>query len=369
MENRITTSPRLAYLDSVRGIAALMVVFGHFINWKYGDYRSIKFASILFNGNDAVAFFFVLSGMVLSYPYVQLGKKLDIGKFYVNRIFRIFPAFWIALLINALYASFWMIAPSSLNWVDVFVLNKSEFWNEALLIRGYNKFYLPGWTLTIEICFSFLMPFLILIPRYDRRLLPWLLFASFLTINITGFFLFHFVLGIFLSFYFVEIQQKEFKQTWYYKYRVPLLIIAALFFSLRQIVRISPLGSTLEYAMNVLKVDFFIFSGLAAFIFLAFLIHFKNVQRFFEHPILLFYGRISYGIYLMHWVFVWAIGDYWETVILPMFSNWQYAFFSMLFLCFVVTTITATLLHYFVELPLIKIGKRVAGRMKETITI
>jgi len=368
MDDQIRTSTRLGYLDSLRGIAALMVFFGHYINWKYDGNMSVRAASILFNANDAVSFFFVLSGMVLSYPYLQFDKKLDIGRFYVTRLFRIFPAFWIALLINALYVFLWSARPVS-DLADAFILNKSEFWNEALLIRGYNKFYLPGWTLTIEICFSFLMPFLILIPKFNKKLLPWLLLASFLTINITGFFLFHFVLGIFLSCYFVEIQRDEFKETWYYKYRALLLVIAVLFFSLRQIVRISPLGSTLEYTMNVIKLDFFILSGLSAFVFIVFLIRFKNAQRFFEHPVLLFYGKISYGVYLMHWVFVRATGDYWEMKILPMFSNWRYAFWVVLLISFVATTITATVLHYFVELPFIKIGKRIANRMKNTITI
>ena len=56
---------RLEYLDSVRGIAALMVVFYHFIGWKWAEEPAFHLSSMIFNGSDAVSFFFVLSGLVL----------------------------------------------------------------------------------------------------------------------------------------------------------------------------------------------------------------------------------------------------------------------------------------------------------------
>lgn len=62
---------RFAYLDSMRGIAALMVLFGHFILWRYVDYPIAKSLYLLFNAHDAVSFFFVLSGFVLSWVYLQ----------------------------------------------------------------------------------------------------------------------------------------------------------------------------------------------------------------------------------------------------------------------------------------------------------
>jgi len=359
---------RLDYLDSVRGIAALMVFAGHYINWKYEAVTGVKIASVFINGNDAVSFFFVLSGMVLAYPYLQLGKQLDMGRFYVTRVFRIYPAFWIALLINALYASRYSLNGPGL--LHLFVLNKEQFWEEALLIRGFNRYYLPDWTLTIEICYSFLMPFLIMMVKQSRKVLPWLLAASLLAINVTGIFLFHFVLGIYLAAFFTEIGSEGFRNTWVYKYRVPLLLLAIPLFSLRKINAISPLGSTLVYTLiDVLKIDYFILSALAAFLFLAIIIHFKKVQRFFSHPILVFYGKISYGVYLMHWVLVWASGDYWESKILPHFQSQKTAFIVVFLVCFVLTTLSATILHYAVELPFIRMGKRVAGRMKDTFKI
>jgi peptidoglycan/LPS O-acetylase OafA/YrhL len=344
-----------------------MVLFGHYINWKYPEFWGFKIASVVFNANDAVSFFFVLSGMVLTYPYIQFDKKLDIGKFYVSRVFRLYPGFVIAVLINALYAN--RHALNATGMLDLFVYNHQQFWEEMLLIRGHNKFYLPGWTLTIEMLYSFFIPFMVIIARRNRKLLLWFLFASLIMIPSTGGFLVHFTLGAIIGAYFQEIKSVDFKQTKWYRYRALIIIVSIILFSVRQLTKMSPLGDTLMYLLDFFKLDFFIFTGLASFVFIICFIHFPKIQRVLEHRILIFYGRISYGIYLMHWVFVWAIGDYWESRILPFFGNKATALIVMMLACFACSTIAATALHYCVELPFMRMGKRITHKMKPTLSV
>lgn len=57
-------SGRLDFLDGLRGLAALVVVFGHF--WPYEFLRMIPLVNLVFDTKLAVAIFFVLSGVVLS---------------------------------------------------------------------------------------------------------------------------------------------------------------------------------------------------------------------------------------------------------------------------------------------------------------
>ena len=92
----------IRYLDSARGIASLMVFATHFCDYKYHGKMIANYLSIIFNGSDAVSFFFVLSGFVLSYKYLVLNKPLDIKKFYVSRFFRLWPAFFVTLIFNRL---------------------------------------------------------------------------------------------------------------------------------------------------------------------------------------------------------------------------------------------------------------------------
>lgn len=367
----INKAERLDYLDSTRGIAALMVMFGHLINWKYGDSHIIHAASVVFNANDAVSFFFVLSGMVLSYPYLQLGKPLDIGKFYVNRMFRIYPAFWVALLVNVFYARRHDLAQlGASELVQIFITNKEQFWQEFFLIKGHNLYYLPGWTLSIEIVFSFLMPFLVAMAKYNRKLIPWLILMSLVSSYVTGIFLFHFTLGLFLGAYFSTYNSEAIKSTFWYRYRYLLLALALSLFSMRQWTKIVPIGGhTLHELLAYLQLDFFHLSALASFIFIVGLIHFRRLRSVFELPLLVYIGKISYSIYLVHWVLVWAIGDHWESRVLPLFPNAASALAVCAIVCFVLTILLASLLHYTVEIPFMKLGKKVVKKMKPTLEI
>ncbi len=90
-----STNFHFGYLDSARGIAAIIVMIYHFINWKFDKEIGIKIISIVFTGSDAVSFFFVLSGFVLSYKYINQNEPLDIRKYYISRLFRLWPAFFL----------------------------------------------------------------------------------------------------------------------------------------------------------------------------------------------------------------------------------------------------------------------------------
>ncbi len=360
---------RINYLDAARGIAALMVLFYHYLGWKYPDLLIIKLSCFIFNGSDAVSFFFVLSGFVLAYPYLQLGKDLDIGKFYVNRIFRIYPAFLVALLINTLYALRSDIAQHTLStFYHVFVLNDFKFWEEALLIKKRPNFLLLDWTLSIEMTMSFLMPFLIVIALKEKRLTIWLALSSFLFSYIVGYFFIHFALGLLICAYYQELKRGKFKQSKWYRYRVGILIAAFALFSLRHIDRISPFGPTYNYLAELLQFDLFVYTAIGSFVFIVYMIVSGKLQRLLQNSILLFLGKISYGIYLMHWVFVWSIFDHWKALAYY-FPNNKIAFISLLVVCLTATIISAWILYYTIELPFIKLGKRITKKMSTTLIV
>jgi len=86
------SSPRLQYLDSARGIAALCVVFGHFISGTLDSLTSFKFVSSIINHSDSVSFFFVLSGFVLSFKYLHNHRDLNVIHFAIKRVLRLYPA-------------------------------------------------------------------------------------------------------------------------------------------------------------------------------------------------------------------------------------------------------------------------------------
>ncbi len=86
-----TSAPEtLNSLTSLRGVFALVVVFFHF-QYFYPD---LNFPSFFKKGYLAVDFFFILSGFILSYVYVQEFRTVSYGtyhRFIVNRLARIYP--------------------------------------------------------------------------------------------------------------------------------------------------------------------------------------------------------------------------------------------------------------------------------------
>jgi peptidoglycan/LPS O-acetylase OafA/YrhL len=102
--------PRYRQLDSLRGLGAVSVFFAHFIGLKISlpllhTIQQSPFG-ILFNGTAALMLFFVLSGFVLSLPFVDSGKPLKLTSFYIKRVFRIYPAYIFAVIFAVLLKEF-----------------------------------------------------------------------------------------------------------------------------------------------------------------------------------------------------------------------------------------------------------------------
>ncbi|MBS1645010.1 MAG: acyltransferase [Bacteroidetes bacterium] len=364
---KVYSPPRyLAYLDSARGIAAMMVLLGHFVAWKFGDRLVVKASMFLFNAHDAVSFFFVLSGMVLSYQYLVLDKKLDLRKYFVNRFFRLFPAFFITVLLNALY---WQRSHFTLPAiVNDILLGGQGFWKESLLLRSAAKYYVPGWTLVVELSASFLIPFMIVIARSNRQLLWWLLFALLAGVRLINGFLIHFILGVTISAYYFQLCSEEFTTSRWYRLRYPILLLAIGLFSIRRIQDISPFGPDFYAWGGYFQIDLFFYTGIASFVFLAFLIRSRKAQQVLMLPLLRFLGKISYGIYLMHWLVVCIIFDYWDYFS-KFFPSQKTAFLGMCIICVFVSILLAYIIHHTVELPFIKMGKRFTEKMKPGISV
>ena len=92
-KSQVPTTQRLEALDSIRGLAALAVLFGHTCGtfvWPVSWVKWIRWPlfNMAFDGRSAVAMFFVLSGFVLSRPYVSsISPPLNVPVFYIRRLF------------------------------------------------------------------------------------------------------------------------------------------------------------------------------------------------------------------------------------------------------------------------------------------
>jgi len=97
-------------LNGLRFIAAFLVVMHHSetIRKKYGLLHLEDF-SLFRNGFNAVSFFFVLSGFLITYLLLKEQKQtsaISIRHFYVRRILRIWPLYFLLVLIGTVIAPF-----------------------------------------------------------------------------------------------------------------------------------------------------------------------------------------------------------------------------------------------------------------------
>jgi peptidoglycan/LPS O-acetylase OafA/YrhL len=87
----------------MRGIASTVVLFGHCLGFFLAPawFEIVKKSP---NGHGAFVFFFVLSGYVLalSLEHSELESR-TIARFYIKRLFRIYPAVWAAVAFALLY--------------------------------------------------------------------------------------------------------------------------------------------------------------------------------------------------------------------------------------------------------------------------
>ncbi|MFC5722580.1 acyltransferase family protein [Streptomyces gamaensis] len=143
------SAPRLYVLDGLRLVAALLVVFFHYVALKGGwgrDPRSIfpTLQPIAQYGWVGVEVFFLISGFVICMS--TWGRSL--GDFVVSRASRIYPAYWVAVLVTAGVVALWPQVRSVHGWDTVLT-------NLTMLQQGLGVWDVDGvyWTLFIELKF------------------------------------------------------------------------------------------------------------------------------------------------------------------------------------------------------------------------
>ncbi|MBI5255169.1 MAG: acyltransferase [Burkholderiales bacterium] len=155
-------------IELVRGGAAAMVVAAHALP-AFGGGASF--------GYTGVDLFFVLSGFVFA-PYLY-GKALQAPAFFVRRGFRLYPLYLVALMgyvaLHRVHGQ-----PADHLWQHLLLLHT---WQDAVIGAHYNPAF---WSLPPEIEFYLLLPLLARLPGTDRKVLALMLAALLLRLGIVA---------------------------------------------------------------------------------------------------------------------------------------------------------------------------------------
>lgn len=353
------SSERIDYLDSIRGLAALNVMLGHFFG-AYGDPRwlagllGIPPFAWIGDGSGAVSLFFVLSGFVLVVGYFYPARREfhireEILPYVVGRIVRIGLPFVGAVMLTYFAGRFFPNKETPLlpmtSWAKEMLPEGGSFFGAArqflLFAPAEGKQYLPqAWTLDLELFASMLVPFFLLaLIRSD-------LAAALLMIVLLRkhWYLLHFFLGMITAKYLPLLLKRG--PALSPGYKILILAAAALPFSFRVIFSLVK-NEGLVWLIN----------GGGAWLLLLFVFLSPGAQNFLRAKPLLFLGRISYSLYLVHFVVVVLLAPYFlRAIVAAGVSGESLAYFGMFVACTAGSVILAAIYYRLVEGPTVKLS-------------
>lgn len=288
---------RYLELDAFRGIAILLVMISHY-TWAYDfhfntlDQHSFHFP---FAGELGVKFFFIISGFVI---FLSLKNLSNVKDFLINRFSRLYPTYWICLLITLLFILIFPVP--SINYTFYEILANFSMVQGYLKIKHIDQVY---WSLGIELVFYGLMALIFklkLIKHINAISFLWLLLVLLSLINKSFFFKILtsalilryaplFIMGI--MFYKLKNNSRDF-----------FIHFIILFSYLLTVYRMYDEGIVNpQYPLLNISFVFFTIVVILFYYFSYFSI------SFFQSGFLNFIGKISYPLYLLHNVIGYSI--------------------------------------------------------------
>ena len=306
-------------LDGLRAIAAMAVVFRHIASWipSEGSFNEFikKLLSFSYQGGKyGVIFFFILSGFLISYLLFheqKINGRIKIGRFYMRRILRIWPLYYLTVLIG------FYIYPV---FVPEAIISASEiyYW---LFLTNFDHIYHGGpelgilgvqWSVAVEEQFYLFWPLIFLIRNNKVKISVFLVLIVlseffYLKQNEWALGYFHFFSCIrYLGVGAIIAYLAYFKKTWINS-----------FFS-----KISKFNTLVIYVVSIFVLffgpqlnewkAFKIVLEFLPFIFFSFVILEQNYSEKSIFKLncfkkLTWLGKISYGIYLNHMIAIYIV--------------------------------------------------------------
>lgn len=161
----VAKKPRIRTLDSLRGIASLSVVASHILGYHLDQHLRPTPFYILRAGHEAVIFFFVLSGYVLTYQYSS-NPAYSYPKFLLQRVIRICIPYIVSILISIVLLLICKPAHLGNEWIHTMWIAPITYkliLNHIFLINNFDTmaFNPVIWSLVHEMRVAILFPVLL----------------------------------------------------------------------------------------------------------------------------------------------------------------------------------------------------------------
>lgn len=345
-------------LDGLRAIASLSVVIGHIELTKY-NYKLPNYVSYISEwGSLGVTLFFVLSGFLIT-TLLQKEKnnkgKINIKNFYLRRILRVWPLYYLILIVSAFALNY---SPSYIT----LLLCGSIFPNIA---HGVGAAWIASpqiWSIGVEEQFYLFWPTLL-----KQRIRIIFIFSLFLVLvfPILPHF-FQFVLNKLGASNHTLLSIERIFSVLNFGAMATGALFSLLYFNQNKFFKIiknklTPINKFLAILPFLLWFSGINFSFLQSqvysllFGYMIILLIEGTFLSIFESSILLFIGKISYGIYMFHWVIMILILNLTQSFIKTNLITGNLILYASII---GLTILTAYLSYNFVESKILRLKNR-----------
>jgi peptidoglycan/LPS O-acetylase OafA/YrhL len=339
-------SDRVRYLDGLRGVLAVIVFVHHFFyafcpefifggpypeflrTGPYSFYKLIGLSpvNILFNPGTAIHFFFLLSGYVQTYNYFHKPDLVFLQKSFLKRYFRLAIPTLVVVLIVYAFHKFNLYTkelipknPVTSDWVKAMMPDNLNFFQVlkhgvASCFASNSKYYQVLWTMPTELYNSWMILILLFIT-HNLKNKTWL-FVFWIIVQLfilEAFYSVAFTFGMLICSF--EKNSLKFRSIFSNPLVKLFCLLVGIYFASYPFVGYQ--GSTqrgfyspISFFEKYPHLISYLFGDLLLF---CFILHSDSAKKLFSKKIVLFFGNISYMVYLTH------------LFLLLSFSPWLYA--------------------------------------------
>jgi peptidoglycan/LPS O-acetylase OafA/YrhL len=350
---------RYAFIDTLRGLACLLVVYIHSVQWLHSSPFTVSASAKAWTewtitavdpGKVGVLIFFIISGYVVPFTLLR-SHPSPVKNFITNRFFRLYPAYWLSLMLAIIAFFHYLGVVNSPSKIAANATMMQSFLGQPHVQNIY-------WTLEVELIFYTLCVMLFIVGGMRYVWAPSLLSLGFL-IAALGVASARHLLGIPLP------------------VGLPLALSLMFFgFAVRQLsshgtpfLRRSVYGLITFYAFALPAVCYIGYAGVPADYgsWNAYLWSYYIAIAVFCAVVLIWplstsasawIGRISYSVYLFHLICINVIGYYLVELLPPSAPG-----LPVLIVFPVATLLVAHVLFVYVEQPSIRLGRAINSRL------
>ncbi|HVN16418.1 MAG TPA: acyltransferase [Anaerolineales bacterium] len=357
---------RYDFIDALRGLAILPVILIHTTYIVQPGQPFLRLVAA--NGVYGVQLFYVVSALTLflSIDQRKANESRPTLNFFIRRFFRIAPLFYLALIVYTLIygtgPNYW--TPDGVHWwqylLSILFLNS---WHPEAI----NAIIPIGWSIAVEMAFYWLIPFLHKMLKDVRSTLIFIVASLFLQK----------LLAVTLNPILRQVIPTYIVNSYFYFWLFAQLPVFGLGILAYQIARNPQSHRDPKLGVGLLVTSLFLFLAFLNVSSYMDLIHphvffgigflgltlalFFHPIKILVNPIICWLGKVSYSLYLVHFILVVYIQKL-IHVQLPFGKSTQFVLYYLAVV--LISSAISAVTYRFIEKPGIRLGKQLIQKLE-----